>query len=80
MVRTQNIHCHGLGSIPGQGTKILQAVWHSQKRGLTGSKPLVTKAGCGCPELHHPTSGLDTNNSPREEMARRWGPAAEYEM
>ena len=27
--RTQRFHCHGLGSIPGQGTKIPQAVWHS---------------------------------------------------
>ena len=25
MVRTQRFHCHGLGSIPGRGTKILQA-------------------------------------------------------
>ena len=22
----------GLGSIPGQGTKILQVIWHSQKK------------------------------------------------
>ena len=25
------VHCRGLGSIPGQGTKIPQAAWHSQK-------------------------------------------------
>ena len=24
-------HCCGLGSIPGSGTKILQAAWHGQK-------------------------------------------------
>ena len=26
-VRTQCFHCHGLSSIPGWGTKILQAAW-----------------------------------------------------
>ena len=26
MVRTQRSHCQGLGSIPGRGTKILQAL------------------------------------------------------
>ena len=29
VVRTQSFYCHGLGSIPGQGTKIPQAAWHS---------------------------------------------------
>ena len=29
VVRTQCFHCWGLGSIPGEGTKILQVVWHS---------------------------------------------------
>ena len=28
MVRTLRFHCHGLGSIPGRGTKILQAMRH----------------------------------------------------
>ena len=32
MVRTQCFHCWGLGSAPGGGTKILQAVWHRQKK------------------------------------------------
>ena len=31
VVRTQCFHCKGPGSIPGQGTKILQAVWTGQK-------------------------------------------------
>ena len=29
VVRTLRCHCHGLGSIPGWGTKIPQATWHS---------------------------------------------------
>ena len=31
VAKTWHFHCGGLGSIPGWGTKILQAVWHSQK-------------------------------------------------
>ena len=31
VVRTWHSHCQGLGSIPGLGTKVLQAVWCSQK-------------------------------------------------
>ena len=27
MIRTQHLHCHGPGSIPGQGTEILQVVY-----------------------------------------------------
>ena len=30
VVRTQCFHCHGPGSIPGQGNEILQAMWHGQ--------------------------------------------------
>ena len=30
MVRTQPFHCQGLGSVPGQGTKIQQAIWCGQ--------------------------------------------------
>ena len=30
-VRTRRFHCGGLGSIPGRGTKILQAVQCGQK-------------------------------------------------
>ena len=29
MVKTQCFHYRGLGSIPGQGSKIPQATWHS---------------------------------------------------
>ena len=29
-VRTQPFHCHGLGSLPGRATRILQAVQHGQ--------------------------------------------------
>ena len=32
MVGTQHFHCHGPGSIPGQGTKIPQAVWRGQRK------------------------------------------------
>ena len=32
MVRTRHFHCQGLGSIPGQGTKIPQATQLSQKK------------------------------------------------
>ena len=32
MVRTQHIQSQGLGSIPGQGTKILQAIPREQKK------------------------------------------------
>ena len=31
-VRTRRFHCHGQGSIPGQGTKVPQAAQHGQKR------------------------------------------------
>ena len=32
VVRIQCFHCWGLDSIPGWGTKILQAVWNSHKK------------------------------------------------
>ena len=32
VVRTWHSHCQGPGSIPGQGTKILQAEWGGQKK------------------------------------------------
>ena len=32
MFRTQHFHCHGRGSIPGQGTKMLQAAQHGLKK------------------------------------------------
>ena len=32
MVRTQHVHCRGLGLISGQGTKIPQAPWHGKKK------------------------------------------------
>ena len=32
MVRTQHFHCHGLGSIPGLGPEIFQALWHGEKK------------------------------------------------
>ena len=32
VVRTPCSHCYGPGLTPGQGTKILQATWHGQKR------------------------------------------------
>ena len=32
MVRILGFHCHGPGSIPGQGAEIVQAAWFSQKK------------------------------------------------
>ena len=32
VVKTWHFHCQGLGLIPGQGTKILQAEWQDQKK------------------------------------------------
>ena len=32
VVRTQSFHSRGPGSIPRQGTKILEALWHGQKK------------------------------------------------
>ena len=32
VVRTRHFHCWGPGSRPVQGTKILQAMWHSQQK------------------------------------------------
>ena len=34
VVRTRHFHCQGPGSIPGQGTKIPQAMRHGQKKFL----------------------------------------------
>ena len=49
MLRTQLFHCREHGSIPGQGTKIPQASWLSQKTrekqqydGREGNSGLVT--------------------------------------
>ena len=38
VVRTQRFHCQGLGSIPGQGTKIPQAEWCDQKEAAKQNK------------------------------------------
>ena len=35
VVRTWSFHCQGLGSVPGQGTKILQAMWHGKNKTTT---------------------------------------------
>ena len=35
VVRTQHFHCHGLGSIPGWGPEIFQALWHGKKKDTT---------------------------------------------
>ena len=32
VVGTQRFHCQGQGSIPGRGTKILQAMWCGKKK------------------------------------------------
>ena len=35
VVRTRCFHCRGLGLIPGQGTKVPQALWRSQEKKYT---------------------------------------------
>ena len=35
MVRSSGFHCHGLGSVTGRGTEILQAVWCDQKQSVS---------------------------------------------
>ena len=42
MVRTWHFQCRGPGSIPGRGTKILQAVWCGQKKKKKVSVKIVT--------------------------------------
>ena len=44
-VRTRFFHCHGPGSSPGQGTKILQAVQHGRKIDLPdpGVEPMYLR-------------------------------------
>ena len=32
VVKIPDFHCHGLGSIPGQGTEIPQAMWPKEKK------------------------------------------------
>ena len=32
VIRSPGFHRHGLGSVPGWGTDIPQATWHSQKK------------------------------------------------
>ena len=42
VVRTQHFHCCDLGSIPGWGTKVPQAVWPKKKKKnqISGSQGL----------------------------------------
>ena len=32
VVRIPGFHCRGLGSVPGQGTEILQVMWRGEKK------------------------------------------------
>ena len=57
-VRIPDFHCHGLGSIPGRGTKILQAAQRGQKK-----KKKKRKGPHGC---------AHTEKRPCEDTARRW--------
>ena len=45
MVRTPRFHCYALGSVPGQGTKALQAARHGPKKKDYG---LHEEAASGC--------------------------------
>ena len=38
VVRITGFHCRGLGSVPGQGTEIPQAMQHCQKKQKTKKK------------------------------------------
>ena len=38
MVRILGFHCRGLGSIPGQGSEILQAAWYGKEGRKGGSE------------------------------------------
>ena len=44
VVRTQHFHCEGLGSGPGWGTKIPQALWHSQKNKNVPFRAAITNS------------------------------------
>ena len=44
-VETLSFQCRGMGSIPGQGTKIPHAVWHGHKEKKTLKKVLLEKLG-----------------------------------
>ena len=39
-VGTEGFHCWGPGSLPGQGTEVLQATRHSQKKSAVPERPL----------------------------------------
>ena len=38
VIRSPGFHRHGLGSVPGWGTDIPQATWHSQKKKFSKKK------------------------------------------
>ena len=40
VARTHTFNARGLGSIPGRGTKILQAMWYSQKKKKENKNPI----------------------------------------
>ena len=46
MVRVLGFHCCGPGSVPGQGTEILQAAQHSQKKKKKKKKKKTTGDVC----------------------------------
>ena len=53
MVKILGFHCHGPGTMPGQETETLQAVWHSQKKKTCGPYYLVP---------HHSNVTIDVDN------------------
>ena len=48
VVRTPCCHCRGPGSIPGQGTEVLQALQHSQKKRKGGQRDLESDQESRC--------------------------------
>ena len=89
-VGTEGFHCWGPGSLPGQGTEVLQATRHSQKKSAVPERPL--SRGPGRPlqwmglesSPPHPTVSLPRaypsftiSSSPSEQGIQTGNPKAE---
>ena len=70
MVRTWHFHCHGPGSIPGQGTKIPQAAQHGQKKkkGSLKRMTFIFTSSTKCVKIRH---RLHISTSPSNEWKKQ---------